>query len=287
MEMLDYAFMQRALAAGLVVGVICSLVAVFVVLKRLAFAGIGISHSALGGVGIGAFLGINPVIAGGIFATLIAWLVGIISLRKQLHEDTAIGIFFSASMALGTVLLNVSSGYYGDIFSFLFGNILAVSVTDLWLICLLGAAVFLFLTLFFKELLFISFDEDVARAAGLPVNFIYFGLLTVIALTVVVCVKVVGIVLTAALLIIPAATGQRVAQDVRGLVFFSLLTGMASSLGGLMLSYNYNLPSGATIVLCATALFLLSATVHPLSVLWRKIGTRDRTAHKTGAVRRH
>ncbi len=262
-EMLSYDFMQRAFIGGVTVCLLCSFLSFFVVLKRLSFIGVGISHSALGGLALGAITGINPFLSAGIFSTLISWAIGITSKKGKVHEDATIGIFFSSAMAFGVVLISLSSGYKADLFSLLFGNILAITVEDLWMLAGCGLAVALFLFLMFKELLVMSFDEEIARIGGLPVEFLYYGLLTAMAVTVVASIKVVGVILVEALLVIPAATGLQLSKNYRWMLFFSLLTGLLSVLSGLFLSYAYDLPSGATIVLCAAILFGLAFLFSP------------------------
>lgn len=262
-EMLSYDFMQRAFIGGIIVCLLCSFLSFFVVLKRLSFIGVGISHSALGGLALGALTGINPFLSAGIFSTLISWAIGITSKKGKVHEDVTIGIFFSSAMAFGVVLISLSSGYKADLFSLLFGNILAITVEDLWMLAGCGLAVALFLFLMFKELLVMSFDEEIARIGGLPVEFLYYGLLTAMAITVVASIKVVGVILVEALLVIPAATGLQLSKNYRSMLFFSMFTGLLSVLSGLFLSYSYDLPSGATIVLCAAILFALAFLFSP------------------------
>lgn len=267
-EMLSYAFMQRALAAAVMVGALCSTVAFFVVLKRLSFLGVGISHTALGGIALGMVTGLNPFWCGSVFAVITALATGYISRRGRLYEDTVIGIFFAAGMALGIVLLSTLKGYYPEIFSLLFGNILSVSTAELQLLAVVMIVVLLFTGLFFKELLTIAFDEETALAAGLPVNTLYFSLLVAMALTVMVSVKLVGIVLSSALLVIPAATGYRFSKNYRTMFFLSLVTGTGGSAGGLVLSYYLDIPAGAAIVLLMALLFLIS-------LLWRPRAPRS------------
>ena len=262
-EMLSFDFMRNALMGGLMVCLLCSLLSFFVVLKRLSFIGVGISHSAFGGLAIGVLLGLNPFICAGLFSVLVAWGIGITSQKSKLHEDTTIGIFFSAAMALGVALISLSREYKADLFSLLFGNILAITTADLWMVAICGVGVALFLLLFFKELLAISFDEEVARVSGLPVGFLYYGLLTAMAITVVASIKVVGIILVEALLVIPAATGFQMSKNYRWMLFFSLASGALSLFSGLILSYWLDIASGATIVLCASLLFVLAFLFSP------------------------
>jgi zinc transport system permease protein len=262
-EMLSFDFMRHALLGGLMVCILCSFLSFFVVLKRLSFIGVGISHSAFGGLAIGVLLGLNPFVCAGIFSVMVAWGIGITSQKGKLHEDTAIGIFFSAAMALGVALISLSREYKADLFSLLFGNILAITTADLWMVALCGVGVALFLFLFFKELLAISFDDEVARVGGVPVDFLYYGLLTAMAVTVVASIKVVGIILVEALLVIPAATGFQMSKNYRWMLFFSIASGILALLSGLVLSYWLDIASGATIVLCAALLFMLAFLFSP------------------------
>lgn len=262
-EIFSYDFMQRALVGGLIVCLLCSFLSFFVVLRRLSFIGVGISHSAFGGLALGAVLGVNPFASAGIFSVLVAWAIGLTSRRGGMHEDTTIGIFFSSAIAFGVVLLSLSTGYRADLFSLLFGNILAITEEDLWMVGICGVFVGLFLFLLFKELLVCAFDEEVARVSGVPVALVYYGLLTAMAVTIVASIKVVGIILVEALLVIPAAIGFQLSNNFRWMLFYSLLSGFISVCGGLYLSYLYELASGATIVLCASILFFLAFLFSP------------------------
>jgi len=263
MDFLAYEFMQRALAAGILAGILCAAVSLFVVLQRMAFVGVGVSHSALGGIAVGVLTGVNPVLSAAVFCTLVAWAIGWVSKKGRLSEDTVIGVFFSVSMALGIALISFAPGYQPELFGFLFGNILAVTRADLILLAVAATVIILFLVLFFKELLFMCFDEEAARASGIPVGVLYFALLTVIAVTVVVSVKILGVVLASALLVIPAVTGYEMSRNFRGMLAVSVGCGVFSALAGLWLSFVLNLPSGATIVLCAALLFFLAFLISP------------------------
>ncbi len=257
---LAYGFMQRALLATLMVASLCSLVGFFVVLKRLSFVSVGLSHAAFGGVAIGLLLGTNPVLTAGVFAVAVAIAIGVVSRGTRVPEDTVIGVFYSCSMALGVILVGLSRSYQADLFGYLFGNVLAVTPGDLKAVAVVGGIVTAYLALFFKETLAICFDEEMARVQGLPVCLVYYGLLVCVAATVMVCVRVVGIVLASALLVIPAATGLACSSDYRWALAISLTTGVLSGLLGLGFSYSLDLASGASIVLCAGAAFLLVNT---------------------------
>ncbi len=264
-EALAYGFMQRALAAGVLVGLLCGVLGFFVVLKRLSFIGVGISHSAFGGIAIGVLLGIEPLVAAATFATLIAWAVGGLSRLGRLHEDAAIGILFSSAMALGVALMSLSTTYQADLFGYLFGNILAVSPGDLRLLGGITAIVLALLGLLFKEVLFLAFDEDVARAGGLPVTFLYFLLLTCLALAVVAAIRVVGLILVEALLVIPAAVGYQLARGYRSMLIVSVGCAISASIVGLWVSYSWNIAAGATIVLVLAVMFFTALGIRRLT----------------------
>lgn len=254
-EFLSYEFGRRALLAGLVVGLGCAVLAFFVVLRRMAFIGVGISHAALGGVALGVVLGVPPVAAAAAFSVVVAWVIGWISGRGRISEDTAIGVFFPTAMALGVALISFSPTYRQDLMGYLFGNILSVRSADVWMLGAFAALSLGVLAGLFKEFLFWGVDEEGARAAGLPTSLLRYLLLTILALTIVAAMKLVGIVLISAFLVIPAATGQAVAATLRGMLALSMASAMISVLGGLWLSWLWDLPSGASIVLLSALLF--------------------------------
>ncbi len=258
MEIFAFEFMQRALLAGLAVSLLCSVMSLFVALKRLAFAGIGISHAALGGVSIGLLTGISPMITASAVCIAAAIGIGAITRGGRISEDAGIGILSTGIMALGVVLIGFSDGYQGDLFSYLFGNILAVGSTELWALLGVILVVFGFIGFFFKELLFVSFDEEVAEVTGIPARSLYYGLLVAIAGTVVAAIHVVGLVLASALLVIPAAIGYQLAANWRGILLVSVLSGWLAVIGGLVLSFYWDLASGGTIVLILVLLFFLA-----------------------------
>ena len=268
--MLAYGFAQRALAGGIIIALLCSLISFFVVVRRLAFVGMGISHAAFGGVAIGLAAGIDPMLSAGGFCAAVAVGIGWFSRKGRIHEDTVIGILFATAMALGVVLVRMAGAYNLDLMAYLFGSILAMSWTDVIVIAAIGVPVAAFIVLFFKELLFISFDEETAVASGLAVRFVYYGLLVTMALTVVVSIKLVGIVLVSALLVIPGAAGMQLFRNYRGALLAALVVGVTSVVLGLYLSFAYDVASGATIVLVMFVLFLVSMALSPRrAYMWR------------------
>ncbi|MEJ2503713.1 MAG: metal ABC transporter permease [Gemmatimonadota bacterium] len=265
-EFLSYDFGVRALAAGLIVGLGCAVLAFFVVLRRMAFVGVGISHAALGGVALGVLLGVNPLIAALVFSVAVAWLIGAVGARGRLSEETAIGIFFPTAMAFGVALMASTPDYRQSLLGYLFGNILLVRDSDLILAAVLVGTSLVITLLLFKELLFISVDEETARAAGLPAERLRYLLLTLIAVTIVSAIKVVGIVLVSAFLVIPAATAQLVAPSMRAMLLLSVALALLSVVGGLWISWVADLPSGAAIVLVAAGFFVLAMLGHRIQL---------------------
>jgi ABC-type Mn2+/Zn2+ transport system permease subunit len=262
-ELLGFAFMQRALLAGAIIGAVCAIVGMYVVLKGLSFIGAGIAHASFGGVALGFLLGVNPLLTAIGFCLATAWGIGLVARKSQVKEDTAIGIFFASTMALGILFIGLMQGYNVDLFGYLFGSILAVGEEDVWITLGLGVVVLVVVGLLFKELMFVTFDAETAEVTGVPAGKVYFVLITLIALTVVLSIKVVGIVLVSALIVTPAAAAYQLTEDFRRMMALAVVIGAGSAVGGLLLSYPLNTASGATIVLLATLVFFGAALVSP------------------------
>ncbi len=262
-EIFSYTFMQRALLASVLIGTVTAIIGVYVVLRGLAFIGAGIAHASFGGVALGFLLGINPILSAVFFSLGTAWAIGWTSRLTHIREDTAIGIFFPATMALGILFIGLMGEYNVDLFGFLFGSILSVTQQDLWISGMFGLAVLTMIGLFFKELLFITFDPEMAQVNGLPVRGLHTLLLSIIALTVVLSIKVVGIILVTAMIIIPAAAAYQLTENFRNMMILSVLIGNTSAVTGLILSYRLDTASGATMVLMATGIFFASAAFSP------------------------
>ncbi|MCD6232705.1 metal ABC transporter permease [Candidatus Aerophobetes bacterium] len=252
-----YEFMRNALIAGVLVSFICGIMGVYVITKRIVFISGGIAHSSFGGIGLGYLLGINPVLGALFFSLFSALSIGIIKRKTKLYEDTAIGIIWAMGMSLGIIFVGLSRGFTPDLFGFLFGNILSVNLSDIASIISLSTGVLLIIMLFFKELLIISFDEEFGEVIGVPVDYLYFLFLCLVAITVIVLMKVVGIILVIALLTIPAATSSLLTKNIKKMMLASILINILSVVLGLPLSYLLDAPCGATIVLLSGAIFLL------------------------------
>ena len=254
-DMFSLQFMQNAFLAGMILSFVLAVVSFFVVLRRLSFIGVGVAHSAFGGVALGALLGISPTLTAIGFAVIVSNAIGYIGGKGHLGTDTAIGIFFPLAMALGVIFIGMSDQYNVDLFGYLFGNILAITRQDLIITAVLGGLVLLSTILFFKELLFVAYDREVAFVSGMPVAFLDHFFLTILALSVVISMKIIGIILVSALLVIPGAAASQITRRYNSMIAFSILIALISTSGGLIISYYADLPSGATIVTLASLIF--------------------------------
>ena len=257
-EMLALGFFQRALLAGVLLSLLCGVLSVFVILRRMAFIGVGISHSAFGGVALGFLLGLDPLWTGIIFAAAVALLIEWAQDRGKLEEDAAIGIFFAFAMALGVLFLHLSRTYNVDVFGFLFGNILAVGSRQVAEISVVTVIVLGLVTAFYKELVFLSFDEEMAWVSGVPVKALRALFLVLLALVIIMAIYLVGIILVSALLVIPGALAGNLSRHITTMLWVSVGAALGASVGGLLLSGYLDWPSGATVVLVLSAGFFLS-----------------------------
>jgi len=265
LEPLTLGFMQRALAASVLVGALTALVGVYVVLKGLAFIGDAISHAAFPGV-VMAFVLKLPIYPGAVIAALLTALgIGWVSRRAALRLDTAIGVIFAGTFAAGVLIMSTIKGYVGDLMSFLFGNVLAVTYGDLVVVAALAVLVFAAVLAAYKELLFATFDPLGAQAAGFPVGALEYGLLALVALAIAVSIQVVGIILVVAMLVTPAATAQLLTGRFDRLLPLAVGLSVVESVVGLYLSYYGNWASGATIVLVQTFVFVAVLVASPRS----------------------
>ncbi len=257
-EFLAYGFVQRALVVGILLAITSAVLSFFVVLRRMAFVGVGLSHAALGGVALGVVLGLPPLLGAAVFTVGVAWVIAWLRDRSEISEDTAIGVFFPTAMALGVVLISLSPVYRQDLMAYLFGNILSVRPGEVLPLAGLSAVSLGLVGWWFKELLFLGVDEEAAQAAGVPSAPLQVMLLTVLAVTIVASVRLVGIVLASAFLVIPAATGQALARSLGGMLTLAVASAVASVVVGLWVSWARDIPSGAAIVLVSAFFFFLS-----------------------------
>jgi manganese/iron transport system permease protein len=280
-EPLTYTFMQRALLASILVGVTCAVVGCYVVLRSMAFLGDALAHAILPGVAIAYLVQGNLLLGAIVTAVIVALAIGLFSRQGIVREDTAIGILFAAALALGVAIISTLRTYAVDLNHVLFGNVLGVSLADLALTAALAAVVLASIILLYKEFLVISIDPILATTLRLPLQWLRNLMLVLIALTVVVSLQTVGVGLVAAMLVTPAATAQLLTRRLPTMMIVAAAIGAFSSAAGLYASFYANIASGASIVLVASAIFLLAYLFAPRSgvLLRRKAHSHQTVAH--------
>ncbi len=256
-EMLSFAFIQHALIGGVVISIVFGFVSFFIVEQRLSFLTVGIAHAAFGGVALGIFLGLSPYLTTVVFCLAVALLILRQVRENRADYDMVTGIFFAATMALGIIFLSISKDYTFDIIGYLFGSILGIGKSDLLIITITAPLVALFFFLFFKELVALTFDREVAVSAGIPVNILETWMIVAIALLIVISIKIIGIILVTAFLVLPASFALKYCRSYRGVIGVGMLFSVAIFLVGFFLSYRFDLPAGATIVTLGTAIYLI------------------------------
>jgi zinc transport system permease protein len=261
LDMFQYAFMQRAFIAGALIAIVCSVIGVFLVLRKMSLIGDGLAHIAFAGIAGGMFFGVYPLLSALAFTVLSA--LGIQRLKDmKVHGDTAIAIYFSFGLTIGITLISMSKGFGMDLFSYLFGSILAVNETDLAFIGALCAATIAVVWLFYKELFYITFDEDSARAGGLPVDGLNTMLIVLTAIAVVVSMRVVGILLVSSYIVLPASTALLVARGFRDTIALSVALAFFSTLVGLAAAFYFDAAAGGAIVLVLVGAFVFALAHH-------------------------
>jgi zinc transport system permease protein len=254
-DLLQYSFIQNALAAAILASIACGIIGVYVVVKKIVFISGGIAHASFGGIGLGYYLGINPMLGVLPFSLISSLIMGTVSKKSKIPEDSAIGILWSLGMALGVIFVYLTPGYAPDLMTYLFGNILTVPRFDLYLMLGVDIVIIGAVYLFYKEFLSLCFDEEFTTVQGFPTEKLYLFLLCIIALTIVVLIKVVGIILVIALLTIPATLSRRFTHNLKKMMLISIVFGTVISVAGIGLSYALDVPSGATIILVLSLVY--------------------------------
>ena len=265
LDPMAYGFMQRGLAAAMLVGVVCAVMGAFVVLRGLAFIGDAVSHAAFPGLVIAYLLGIPLYIGAAVAAVGTALAIGAVARRGALRFDTAVGVLFAGTFAFGILLFSTIRGYVSDLFSYLLGNVLGITFADIIQVAVLGAIVLVIVAVLRKELLYASFDPAGAAASGLPVHALEYLLLGLVGVTIVVSIQAVGIIMVVAMLVTPAATGQLLVDRFWDLVKVAIAVSLVAAVSGLYLSFYLNVASGASIVLVETLIFGLALLLSPKS----------------------
>lgn len=256
-EVMGYSFFTNAMLAALLASISCGIAGSYIVVRRKVFIAGGITHASFGGIGLGYFLGINPVLGGAVFGLLSALGIEFIAKKTEIREDSAIGIIWSFGMALGIIFIFLTPGYAPNLMTYLFGNILIVSNADINYMLILSLVLILFFWLFYRIILFISFDEEYARSHKAPVQVFNYLLITLVALVIVVNIRLVGIILVISFLTIPQSTANLITRSFKRIIIYAILFGVAGSFIGLYVSFIANLPSGASIIFVFVVIYLL------------------------------
>ncbi|MFD2117223.1 metal ABC transporter permease [Paenibacillus yanchengensis] len=279
-DIMTYSFLQKALITSIVVGIICGIIGSFIVLKGLALMGDAISHAVLPGVAVSYMLGIN-FFYGAVMSGLLASVgIGVIKQNSRVKSDSAIGIVFSAAFALGIILITVAKSAT-DLTQILFGNVLSVRSSDMWITIIVAIIVIGAVYLFYKELLVYSFDETMAQAYGLKTGWIHYGIMVLLTLVTVASLQTVGVILVVSMLVTPASTAYLLTNRMSNMIVLSALFGALSAIIGLYVSFVYNLPSGPVIALVATILFLIVFLLSPKQGVLRRFLVKQKVnTHK-------
>ena len=269
-EPFSFAFMQRALVASVIVGVVCAVIGCYIVLRSMAFLGDALAHAILPGVAVAYLVGVNLLAGALVAGLLVAVGISFVSRAGTIKEDTAIGIFFAAALALGVVLISTMRTYAADLTHVLFGNVLGVTNADLWITGGLAAVVLGLVLFLYKKLLVVSFDPILGRTLGLNIHGLRTGLFLMLAATIVVALRTVGVALVAAMLVTPPAAAYLLTRRLPVMMLVSAVIGVVSAVVGLYASYYLNISSGGAIVLVATVVFVIAFLFAPRDgIAWR------------------
>jgi zinc transport system permease protein len=263
-ELLQLPFMQRALVAGLVLGLLLAYLGIFVTLRRMAFFSDGVAHAALAGAAIGLLTRFNPLVSALIFSMLLACMIYWLEKKSSLSSDAIIGILFTSGMALGIVLISLRKGYQPELIGYLFGNILAIRRQDLALIVALAFLIMAFVIRHKRKLTLLALDREMAYMAGINPDFYQLLLYVMLACALVLGIRILGVILVSAILIVPVSTARLFSRSFKALTLWTAVIAESVMIGGLLLSYYLNLPSGAVIVLVGSTVFSLTFIVHSL-----------------------
>lgn len=262
MELLTYDFFRNAFLVAIFTSISCGIIGTYIVTRRIVFISGGITHASFGGIGIAYFLGLNPLLGAAIFSILSALGIELLSKKSDLREDSAIAIFWSFGMAIGIIFIYLTPGYAPNLMSYLFGSILTVSNTEVVLTIALALAIIAFFLLFYKPILYISFDSDFFSTRKLPVAPFNYIIMVLIALTIVLSIKIAGIILIISLLTIPQVISNIFFKDFKKIIFSSILIGFLGSFGGLISAYSLDIPSGAAIIFVLVSFFIFGKFFH-------------------------
>lgn len=251
-EIFQYQFLAHAALACLLCGIACGIIGTYVVCRRLVFLSGGITHASFGGIGMAYYFGANPLLGAFIFAILSAWGIETFTSRKQIREDSAIGLIWSLGMAIGIIFIYLTPGYAPNLMSFLFGNILSVTSTDIIWMAIVDAFILLIFATMYRPILYVAFDREYARSQNFPTRIVSYLMATLVAITIVISIRVVGIVLLISLLTIPSVIGNLISKSFNRILIYGSVIAALSAFAGLYISYKTNIPSGASTIFVLT-----------------------------------
>lgn len=280
LDLLSYQFFINAIIAAILTSISCGIIGTYIVSKRLVFISGGITHTSFGGIGMGYFFGFNPLLGAALFSILSALGIEYMSKKTEVREDSAIAIMWSFGMAIGIIFIFLSPGYAPNLMTYLFGSILTVTTLDLIISSGITLAVIIFFLLFYKMILFVSFDPNFAKARQINVDLINYVLITFVALTIVMNIKIAGIILIISLLTIPQASANLFVKDFKKIIFLSIIIGLIGSISGLVISYYVNIPSGATIIFTLVLIFLILRIIRSIKIRYLGVKQISLNTHK-------
>ncbi len=269
LELLALPFVKNAIIGGILLSILLSVLSLFIYMKNWSFITVGISHATFGGLALGVLLGVSPTYVALIFAIIVGFLIGHISRKGNIKEDISIGILFSLSMALGVVFLSLTSNYSSDLFAFLFGNILTITEGDIYLLTGFLILSLGFIYLFFQKIMFCCYNEEVAYVSGINTTFYYYSLVFIISIATVLSVKLVGVILASAMMILPTALSKQIFWHYKKILIFSILMSIFIVLFSIYISYQFDTPPGATIVVIYSTVFFLTILLKNLIKILR------------------
>lgn len=269
-EIFQYQFLQNAIFAALLASVTCGIIGSYIVTKRIVFISGGITHASFGGIGISWFFGFNPILGAAFFGVLSALGIEWLSKKTEVRQDSVIGILWALGMALGIIFIYMTPGYAPNLLSFLFGNILTVGALDLYLLTGLALLTILIFALILKPILFVAFDEEYAKTQRIPVQLINYLMIALVALAIVLNIRVVGIILVISFLTIPQTIANLFTKDFKKMIVGSIIFGILGSFTGLLVSYEINAPSGATIIISFVILFILAKIIQLIMIALKR-----------------
>jgi len=272
-DIFEYQFLKNAVLAAFLVSIAAGIIGTYITSRRLVFLSGGITHASFGGIGIAYYMGISPVIGAIVFSVLSAFGIEVLSHRKNIREDSAIGILWAFGMAVGIIFIFLTPGYAPNLMSFLFGSILTVTNSDLIYLIILNLVVNPLFHSFYRQILYIAFDQEFARSQKIPVNFFNYILIAFIAIAIVLSIRVVGIILLISLFTVPPTIANVFSNHFGKIIFWSILISFIGAFIGLLLSYSINIPSGAAIVVVFVLMF---GIVKSVSVLFQHINRKKK-----------